>query len=142
LAQRVSIIELMRSEPAGDYRAFVQQARLSMLLMRDPRLLPLLMTEMRAKLVEAGVDPDDDEIGKGARPKGWQKALAEAFRRMCPGPRHAAPTANRDHFRKAAPPIEGCLRLSHGLRYRAYGRQRCANSAHCPTAKSNSRSFR
>jgi AbiV family abortive infection protein len=64
LAQRVSIIEVMRSAPAGDYRAFVQQARLSMLLMRDRRLLPLLMTEMRAKLVEAGVDPDNDEIEK------------------------------------------------------------------------------
>ena len=45
--------------------------------MRDPRLLPLLMTEMRTKLVEAGVDPDDDEIekelarkdGKGRFPK-------------------------------------------------------------------------
>jgi AbiV family abortive infection protein len=64
LAQRVSIIELMRSASDGDYRAFVQQTRLSILLMRDPRLLPLLMTEMRAELVEAGVDPDNDEIEK------------------------------------------------------------------------------
>jgi hypothetical protein len=64
LAQRISILELVRSAPDGDYRAFVQQARLSILLMRDPRLRSLLMTEMRAELIEAGIDPDNDEIEK------------------------------------------------------------------------------
>jgi hypothetical protein len=78
-AQRVSIIELMRSAPAGDYRAFIQQARLSRLLMRDPRLLPLLMTEMRAKLVEAGVDPDDDEIEKEFARKDGKRRFPKLF---------------------------------------------------------------
>ena len=63
-AGRVSILQLIRSAPSGDYRAFVSQARLSLMLMSDPRILPLLNAEMRAEMIEVGVDPNNCDIEK------------------------------------------------------------------------------
>lgn len=64
VAGRVSVMEVMRSAPAGDYLAFVQQARLSRMLITDIRVLERLMIEMREKMVEAGADPDNRDIDK------------------------------------------------------------------------------
>jgi AbiV family abortive infection protein len=64
VAGRVSVMEVMRSAPAGDYLAFVQQARLSRMLITDIGVLERLMIEMREKMVEAGADPDNRDIDK------------------------------------------------------------------------------
>ncbi len=63
-AGRVSMMDVMRSAPAGDYFAFVQQLRLSRMLMADRRVLDRLMIEMRERMIEAGVEPDNPDIGK------------------------------------------------------------------------------
>ena len=62
LDDKVSLLELMRSAPDGDYQAFVQQARLSRVLMQDRRVLEKLIKETRARMMEMGGDPDDDGI--------------------------------------------------------------------------------
>lgn len=64
VAGRVSMMDVMRSAPAGDYLAFVQQLRLSRMLMADRRVQDRLMIEMRERMIEAGVDPDNRDIGK------------------------------------------------------------------------------
>jgi AbiV family abortive infection protein len=64
VAGRVSVMEVMRSTPAGDYFAFVQHARLSRMLITDIRVLERLMLEMREKMVDAGADPDNRDIDK------------------------------------------------------------------------------
>jgi AbiV family abortive infection protein len=62
LAGNVSVFDLLRSAPSGDYRAAVQQMRLFHVLSRDPQVLKQLHAEMRKKIVEAGVNPDDGAI--------------------------------------------------------------------------------
>jgi AbiV family abortive infection protein len=64
LAGNVSIFDLLRSAPSGDYRAFVQRMRLFHVLSHEPRILKQLRAEMRLKIVEAGGDPDDGAIAK------------------------------------------------------------------------------
>ncbi|OBP74352.1 hypothetical protein BAE39_18595 [Mesorhizobium loti] len=61
VAGRLSVMEVMRSAPEGDYFAFVQQARLSRMLIADRRVLERLMVEMRGKLIH---DPDNGDIYK------------------------------------------------------------------------------
>lgn len=64
VAGRVSMIDVMRSAPAGDYFAFVQQFRLSRMLMADHRVLDRLRIEMRDEMIEAGGDPENRDIEK------------------------------------------------------------------------------
>jgi len=64
LSGHVSILDLMSSMPNNDYFMFVKQTRLFMLIMNDSRILKLLLAEMRTKMSEAGVDPDNREIEK------------------------------------------------------------------------------
>ncbi|MET2829786.1 AbiV family abortive infection protein [Mesorhizobium shangrilense] len=80
-AGRVSVMEIMRSAPEGDYFAFVQQARLSRMLMADRRVLERLMVEMRGKMIEAGADPDnrdiDNELARKDGARRFPKLLSE-----------------------------------------------------------------
>ncbi|TIP24726.1 MAG: AbiV family abortive infection protein [Mesorhizobium sp.] len=78
VAGRVSIMDVMRSAPEGDYFAFVQQARLSTMLMADRRVLERLMVEMREKMIEAGADPDSRDIDKEL----WRKDGARRFPKL------------------------------------------------------------
>ncbi len=64
LAGRVSLFDLLRSGPSGDYCAAVQNARLFSALSSDPRVAKHLLAEIRSKIVEAGHNPDDDAIEK------------------------------------------------------------------------------
>lgn len=81
VAGRVSMMDIVRSAPKGDYFAFVQQARLSRVLMADRRVLERLVLEMRERMIEAGMDPDSRDIDKElARKDGarrFPKLLAE-----------------------------------------------------------------
>jgi hypothetical protein len=62
LAGKVSIFELLGSAQSGDYWGFVQQMRLFHVLTDDRRILERFHAELRAKMVEAGVDPDNGTI--------------------------------------------------------------------------------
>jgi len=64
LSKKLSTFDLLRSAPSGDYWAFVQRMRLLLVLYRDPRVLKHLQEDMRQKMLEAGVDPDDGSIAK------------------------------------------------------------------------------
>lgn len=63
-AGHVSVVDVIRSAPENDYLAFVQQARLSRMLMTDRRVLERLIFEMRETMVEAGADPDNRDVDK------------------------------------------------------------------------------
>jgi AbiV family abortive infection protein len=62
LAGNVSVFDLLRAAPSGDYWAFVQQMRLFHVLSRDPRILKRLRAEIGIKIAEAGGNPDDGAI--------------------------------------------------------------------------------
>lgn len=62
LTGKVSLYELLRSTPSGDYWMAVQKMRLFHVLSGDPSILKRFQAEMTAKMVEAGVDPDDGAI--------------------------------------------------------------------------------
>jgi AbiV family abortive infection protein len=64
LSRKVSLFDLLRSAPNGDYFAFIQQMRLFHIISRDVRVLDVLREEMGAKIVEAGGIADSDEIEK------------------------------------------------------------------------------
>jgi AbiV family abortive infection protein len=56
LAGKVSVFDLLRAAPSGDYWAFVQQMRLFHVLSRDPGILKQLQAEIGVKIAEVGVD--------------------------------------------------------------------------------------
>ena len=58
LAEKVSIFDLLRSAPHGDYWGFVVRMRLILTLLREPRVLEYFRAEVGVEIVEAGVDPD------------------------------------------------------------------------------------
>jgi hypothetical protein len=62
LAGKVSVFDLVRAAPSGDYWAFVQQMRLFHVLSRDLRVLKQLKAELDYKIVEARGEPDNDAI--------------------------------------------------------------------------------
>jgi AbiV family abortive infection protein len=64
LSKNVSIFDLLRSAPTGDFFAFVQRMRLFHVLSHDTRIMHHLQAEIRLKIVEAGGDPDDGAIEK------------------------------------------------------------------------------
>lgn len=62
LSRKVSLFDLLRSAPSGDYFAFVHQMRLFHVLSRDLRVLAVLRDEMGERIAEAGGVPNDGEI--------------------------------------------------------------------------------
>ena len=64
LSNEISIFELLRSVPSGDFWAFVQLKRLFHALSDEPQILVQLIVEARTRAVEAGFNPDDDVIEK------------------------------------------------------------------------------
>lgn len=64
LAGNVSLFELLRSAPSGDYRAHVQQMRLFHIISRDLRVLKTFQDEMSTRIAEAGGIPNDGAIEK------------------------------------------------------------------------------
>jgi AbiV family abortive infection protein len=62
LAGNVSVFDLLRATPSGDYWAFVHRARMVGVLLDDTRIATKLLAELRAKIAEAGGDPDDGAI--------------------------------------------------------------------------------
>jgi AbiV family abortive infection protein len=81
LAGKVSVFDLLRGAPSGDYWAFVQQMRLFHVLSSNPRVLEQLKAELKIKIVEAGSKPDDGAISRElARKDGsrrFSKLIAE-----------------------------------------------------------------
>lgn len=64
LVGNVSLFDLLRSAPNGDYRAFVQQMRLFHIISRDLRVLKTFQDEMSMRFAEAGGIPNDGAIEK------------------------------------------------------------------------------
>jgi AbiV family abortive infection protein len=62
LAGKVSMFDLLGSAQSGDYWGFVQRMRLFHVLTDDRRILERFHAELRAKMIEAGVDPDNGAI--------------------------------------------------------------------------------
>jgi len=62
LAGNVSVFDLLRAAPSGDYWAFVHRARMFGVLLDDTRIATKLLAELRAQIAEAGGDPDDGSI--------------------------------------------------------------------------------
>lgn len=58
---KVSLFEVMRSAPDGDYWAHIQIARLSFTLMREPEVLKSLMSELNQKIDEFEIDESKTE---------------------------------------------------------------------------------
>jgi hypothetical protein len=102
LTGKVSIFDLLRSAPSGDYRAAVQQMRLFHVFSRDRRVLKQLQAEMRAKMVEAGVDPDDGAIER-------ELARKDGSRRFSKLVEERAQTFNIQPSLLSGPTFEACL---------------------------------
>lgn len=58
LSGNVSIFDLLRSAPTGDYWAFIQRMRLFHVVSRDLRVLKVFQTELSARITEAGIHND------------------------------------------------------------------------------------
>lgn len=64
LSRKVSLFDLLRSAPSGDYFTFIHRMRLFHVISRDLRVLKILAEEMEAKIAEAGGIANDGEIEK------------------------------------------------------------------------------
>ena len=90
VSKKVSVFDLLRSAPSGDYFAFVQRSRLFSVLSKDVRFLEHLQADLRRKMVEAGHDPDNESIAKElARKDGkrrFQKLVDDRAQDLNSGP--------------------------------------------------------
>ncbi len=75
LSNEISIFDLLRSVPSGDFWAFVQWKRLFYVLLEEPNFRQQFVAESRSMMVKAGFNPDDDVIGKNLTKK-------DAYRRF------------------------------------------------------------
>jgi AbiV family abortive infection protein len=62
LSRKVSLFDLLRSAPSGDYFAFIQQMRLFHVVSRDLRVLNVFREEIGARILEARGIPNDGSI--------------------------------------------------------------------------------
>jgi len=62
LAGRLSMLDLIRSAPRGDYFAHVQMTRLHLVLSHDPRVVAAFVQDLKERMGEQGREPDDLSI--------------------------------------------------------------------------------
>lgn len=77
LSNEISIIDLLRSVPKGDYWAFVEIKRLFYVLLGEPNFTEQYLSESRSMMVKAGFDPDNDEIGKNLTEKDARRRFSK-----------------------------------------------------------------
>jgi AbiV family abortive infection protein len=78
LSGKVSMFDLLRSAPSGDYWAFIQRMRLFHVLSRDLRVLKVFQAELSVKITEAGIHNDgtiEKELVRKDGPRRFPKLL-------------------------------------------------------------------
>jgi len=64
ISRKVSLFEVLRSAPSGDYLGYIQQMRLFLVLSQDVRVLKVFHEEMGQMIAEAGGVADNDQIAR------------------------------------------------------------------------------